>query len=297
MTDTGTEFLNFLKANHPEDYSKLSSDSVSDSLVNAVFSKHRERFETWMKVPEWIRNKYNGRVPEDILAAARTDPNLTEAEVKNIENNRPEEKLADMMQNVGFTAADYTAAAIIAKAITDKGYSTKAAQNLAYTRQIRHKLAADNPSKLTPEQKKMWCETREYDHKTIKKDWCENQPERMAVHLLKQLNRGKFDKEAALPQLDSLLNKIIQQKREKEFVECLRSPQGQLKHYTPETKEFLGELIKSHQIPMTPLQKAMQNESFEFLGDKARPVQNRERTIPGPTKQMPPYVKNNNFQR
>ena len=195
MADTGTEFLNFLKANHPEDYSKLSSDSVSDSLVNAVFSKHRENFETWMKVPEWIRNKYNGRVPEDIMEAARTDPNLTDAEIKNIENNRPEEKLANMMQNIGFTAADYAAAAIIAKAIADKGYSTKAAQNLAYTRQIRLKLAADNPSKLTPEQKKMWRETREYDHKTIKKDWCENQPERMAVHILKQLNRGKIDKE------------------------------------------------------------------------------------------------------
>ena len=51
MADTGTEFLSFLKANYPEDYSKLSSDAVSDALVNAVFTKHQEQFDIWKRFP------------------------------------------------------------------------------------------------------------------------------------------------------------------------------------------------------------------------------------------------------
>lgn len=302
MADTGTDFLYFLKANYPEDYGKLASDSVSDSLVNTVFSKHREHFETWMKVPQWIRDKYNGKVPENILEVARTDPNLTDHEIKNIERNRPNENYSVNLDNLAFNISDYASIAAIAQQISQKGYSEQSARNLAYARQIRRKLLEDSSIKLTPKQKKqLWLETRQNDQKNIKKDWCENQPERMAIHLLKQLNCGKIDKNQALPQLDILFKKIAEQDHGEALAEQLKQPQSRFKHYKSDTRELLSELVKSHRIPLTPLQKAMQNEEFEFLGDRARPAQSRKQRLTKPImrqtqKQMSLHMQKNSIE-
>ena len=274
MADTGTEFLSFLKANYPEDYSKLSSDAVSDALVNAVFTKHQEQFDIWKKIPEYIRDKYNGRIPSEIMELARTDPNLTSLEIQNIEKNRPDASYSVNLAVLNFAKEDYMAVGVATTAILLKGYSQKAAQRLAYAKQIRHKLANDESLGISPEQKKqLWQETRINDRKTIKKDWCENQPEKMAVHVLKQLDRGKIDKDAALPKLDTLFKKVKEQKREKALAEYLISPQGRYQHYKAETKNILTGLAENHGIELNLDNLIQLQQARQRLNEKNKPAQ------------------------
>ena len=252
MADTGNEFLRFLKANHPDDYSKLSSDSVSDSLVNAVFTKHQSHFENWQKVPEWIRNKYADRVPSDILQAASTDPNLTDAEIRNLEAGRYGGSYSVKPDDLNFKPEDFGAIMANAHIIADKGYSAEAASSLAYAKQIRQKLKTDPSLKLPQDQRKqLWRETRENDRKTIKKDWCENQSEKMAVHILKQLNRGHMDMETALPQLDMMIKNIKEKNLEDSFKAYIQTPQSGFQRLKPEVKSLLADLAENNNVALT----------------------------------------------
>lgn len=147
MADAGTEFLVFLKANYPEDFAKVSRNSVSDATVNTIFAKHHQKFDAWRKVPEWLRNQYNNRVPDNILKVAQENKILTPEMVNQIEKIS-----ADLPQpasygiqgadvaDVKFTAGDIMAIATTAKIIAGKGYATKTAQCLAADAQVRQNL-------------------------------------------------------------------------------------------------------------------------------------------------------------
>ena len=86
MADVGTEFTDFLIAYCLEDYNKLSSDSVTSADINAIFAKHKAKFDAWRKIPQWQRDKYYNKVPEELLEKAALDPNFTDAEA--IENEK-----------------------------------------------------------------------------------------------------------------------------------------------------------------------------------------------------------------
>jgi len=246
MADSGEEFLAFLKANCPEDYAKLSAENVSDKLVTAVLFKHSAKFELWRKVPEYIRTKYAGRIPDDIMERLKTDPHLTDAEIKKIEKDRVDG--AENYNNViEFNASDVMVISAVSASIVKRGYSAKAAHELAVTQQTRKKLMYDQSLPLSPEEKKrLWAQSRETDRKTIKKDWIENQPERYAVHMLKKVNAGKISRDEAALQLDSLIKRIKEQDRIDNFRQALAEPSARYQHYSPETKELLGTLMVEH---------------------------------------------------
>ncbi len=248
MADSGEEFLDFLKANCPEDYAKLSAENVSDKLVTAVLFKHSAKFNLWRKVPEYIRTKYVGRIPDDIMEKLKTDPHLTDDEIKKIEKGRTDGNAVESYNGViEFNASDAMVIGAVSAAIVKYGYSTKAAQQLAVTQQARKKLMYDQSLPLSPEEKKsLWTQSREADHKTIKKDWIENQPERYAVHMLKKLNAGKISHDQAALQLDSLLRRVVEQGRIDNFRQALAAPSARYQHYSSETKELLGTLMVEH---------------------------------------------------
>lgn len=318
MADAGTEFLVFLKANYPEDFAKVSRNSVSDATVNTIFAKHHQKFDAWRKVPEWLRSQYNNRVPDNILKVAQENKILTPEMVNQIEKIS-----ADLPQpasygiqgadvaDVKFTAGDIMAIATTAKMIAAKGYAAKTAQSLAADAQVRQnllkkcqeraaKLQQIVPTnakaiRLTPAEQKLWQQTRRNDLKSIKKDWIENQPERYAVHLIKQFNAGKIDKDKALPELDILFKKVKEQNRVAEFHDLMQTPQAGTKRYTPATKELVGallvhnELISKNKEPLDKVQSKVESKAKE--AEKLQPA-HQSKPVPEKTAKTPQVLEN-----
>lgn len=261
MADTGSEFIEYLKAYDVEAFNKVSADSATDALINSVIAKHKDKFEVWQKVPEWLRDKYNNRVPENILDMAKNGVPLTQENINTATGNSDSAKSAlqpadfnpslELATAVVFTAADIAAIKYMSEQIALKGYGPEASDKLAASKQIRHKLAEqlkDTSGKAKEQLSADWRKTRESDFKTIKQDWIRNQPEKMFVHLVKELHRGKIDAQTAIPQLDVLLNKVNEQGRQQQLVTALQEPQSMAKHYSESTKSMLAEMLQSHNI-------------------------------------------------
>ena len=261
MADTGSEFIEYLKAYDVEAFNKVSADSATDALINSVIAKHKDKFEVWQKVPEWLRDKYNNRVPENILDMAKSGVPLTQENINTATGNSDSAKSAlqpadfnpslELATAVVFTAADIAAIKYMSEQIALKGYGPEASDKLAASKQIRHKLAEqlqDTSVKAKGQISADWRKTRESDFKTIKQDWIRNQPEKMFVHLVKEMHRGKIDAQTAIPQLDVLLNKVNEQGRQQQLVTALQEPQSMAKHYSESTKSMLAEMLQSHNI-------------------------------------------------
>ena len=255
MSDIGNDFTTFLQVYYPEDYNKVSRDNVTDSVITAVINEHKERFNNWLKVPESIRREYFGRVPDEILNAAKTDNNLTIEECRDIENKRgipePSEHLAsEAARAVIFTAATYQAIQKHAKSIMEKGYSEQASVLLATNSATRDELSklAEKAVITLEAMNEAWIETRESDKKTIKKDWVEHAPEKMLVHIAKEMDRGHLDKETALPQMFELAKAIKEQNRESELETYLQKPSSRFSKWNEENRTLFNELMFSHDI-------------------------------------------------
>ena len=253
MADIGTDFLVFLKANYPEDYGKLASNDVADSIVTAIATKHQAKFDIWKKVPERIRDEYFGRVPDDILERAKTDNNLTIDECRDIENNRaipsPSDILSsDVAEKIVFDAVAIETIHKRTKDIVQKGYSDGAAVKLATTSAIRTEIAnlVKNGLISQEEAKKAHRETREKDFDTIKADWAANQPEKLLLRIAKQLDRKQIDSETALPQMDVLMKRVKEKGREADLMEALKKPGYKI--LKDDTRVLFANLMQSHDM-------------------------------------------------
>ncbi len=257
MADIGTDFLLFLKAYYPNDVAKLSADKVDESLFTAILNKHQSNFELWLKVPERIRNEYFGRVPDDILNAARFDNNLTINDCRNVENNRylppcvnnylPKE-VADFMH---FDHNDIMKMNVAAKPVMGKGYSYDTAMELVSASIARDKLIElmkvykDN-SLLYESFKAAYRRSREASRDAIKKDHIVNQPEKMLLHIAKELDRGKIDKDTALPQMFELMAKIKEQGGEQKLEELIQSPTSRYGKWKEDTRILFDGVCASY---------------------------------------------------
>ena len=208
MTDIGNDFITFLKAYYPEDVAKLSADKVDDALINAIIAKHKTKFDIWKKVPERIRDEYLGRVPNDILDAAKVDNNLTLDECREIEKNRELPAPSEIID--GETAGKIIVGAALletankkAKEIMQKGYSENAANALAMSSATRQALAqAFKDGKISKEEwEKAHRETRVSDKKQITEDWIKNHPERYLIYIAKEVDRNHMDQMEAIPKM------------------------------------------------------------------------------------------------
>ena len=216
MADTGTDFLTFLRANYPEDYIRLSSDDVSDKLVTAILHKHQAKFDIWRKVPERIRDEYFGRVPEDILEAARTDNNLTIDEVREIEQDRKEDIVfsaavplassylaCEAANMIKFSKAEQSRIYSLASSVMGKGYNQSEALSLASVSVVRKQIdALLTDGKITKEQEMdMKADLKKKSEKTVKRINIEQRPENALLKCYLDLNNGKTDKDSVLPEM------------------------------------------------------------------------------------------------
>ena len=306
MTEVGTEFIEYLKAHDPEAFSQVSSDSATEALVNSIVAKHKDTFDIWKKTPEWLRDKYANKIPDEVLDLVKQGVKLTPENITDLQtsyaNNYVQPKPADLGVNfdlntdIVFAAADIATMKSIADTIGKKGYSEKAASQLATLRQIRLHLH-EQLQKASGEQRRQlcndWRKTRMHDIKTIKKDWAQQQPERLFVHILKDLDRGKENMDTALPKLDALMINITKQGREKALVDCLQSPQSRAKHYSTATKDVVEHMLSTY-LPNHSQQQYIQQQLSSSTNASNKPKSSNSTTI---TSNLQEMLSEHNFRR
>ncbi|MBQ8635398.1 hypothetical protein IJ425_04525, partial [bacterium] len=208
---------------------------------------------------ERIRDKYQGRIPDDILEAAKTDNNLTINEVHKIEEERDAmlsmPSLASIYDNpiiTGIVLSEVAKNRIAAKAqhMCKHGCSHKNAMILAISSETQKALQEEaNSGKITEESKKRaWKQIRDKQQESLKKEYADEQPEKMLANIAKQLNRGKIDKKTALPQMDVLMKKVKEMGREQKLEAYLRLPQSGYNKFNEDNKILFNELMLSHEV-------------------------------------------------
>lgn len=261
MATIGEDLLTYLKAYNTEDHAKLTqSDDVPEALINAIYSKHKERFEAWRQIPMEFRDA-SGRVPEEIMQKAIRGETINRNTVEATTHPTTGEVLnvaADA--DIALSASDMAYITDVALKITLMGYGEKAAQDLATDRVIREKLTEiiKSGTPLSNEQNKVWTLTRERDRSAIMADWKENQPERYALHLIKKMNAGKIDPDLAMSEIGTYINKTFEIQREKQLRKALQSSATRLEKMSPETKQFLVDILNRNGMDTKLLSEKIQ---------------------------------------
>lgn len=250
MSSIGEDLLIYLKAYNAEDHAKLTqSDDVPESLIMAIYNKHKTYFEAWRKVPAEFRDA-SGRVPEELMKKALNGETINENTVSK--NNQIPTKLAADMVAAGimFSDADIVFITKNATQIAMLGYGLDAAKTLATDKAVRQKISEKikTGAPLNETEKKLWRKTRENDAKTIEEDWKIHQPERYAIHIMKKLDSGKIPPELALPEIEKYIGKAVNLNRTDQLYDALQKPSARLDKMKEETKSAIINILKKQDL-------------------------------------------------
>lgn len=286
MADFSASFLEYLKIYNPSAYDKINADNVKPEELNALYNANISNYEVWDSIPQAIRNRYPGMpVPQDVWDAAARGEIYTlremeyHPEIKRVEEAR--EIVAEKHNMPSDIVNDLAAAAFIAAVAA--GYSHHASHHLALNRQTRESLSEKaRTNTLSDEERKIWLDTRKSDIEIIKKDWAENQPEKMLMRLLSQYNRGKLSPEEMekFPQtVEDIMQKITSpdNNRMDKLLEYLKTPamQAKIGRFKEETIEILAHTV---------LKKIPTAEREQYLARDFHKRREELRNLPADTK-------------
>ncbi len=283
MSGVSSDFERFLYANYPDDYRRATAKDVPDDVLTAILSRHKGHYDVWKQVPEWIKNKYHDILPREVLNGNDT--------VKHFVKEEEHKKKEDEKETSALIDYSVTLLAL--------GYAADTVKALMENRAQREELLRlANGGEFTPEQKRLWLETRERDRDAITRDWSENQPEKYLFHLFKEINRGKRRSERAETAEERAAALFGISKAEEELARLLpffenteartklagylrqRSQQAALGHLSPEMLEVFSEKMKSLGISVTPFNRGAQQERVESRESLAESLkQNFQRRI------------------
>lgn len=239
MNGFDDEFMEFLRTNHPTDYLKACDNDVKPETLSRIFSDYSSYFSTWVKVPQSIRDAFQGKLPVEIMelaAQGKID------DLRRIEAHKPPE---DKSVYIPPAPEEVMATEIFAAAFL-AGYSEAAAYTLAqnhlFRESLREKALAGT---LTEEEKRSWRLSRESDKKTIEKDWNEVQPEKMLIHLYAKFNRGHIKEDELMPRVVALMQKIEEHHRHEHLLAYIKSRpiQRKLAHFREEVLASLSQTV------------------------------------------------------
>ena len=257
------DFLYFLQKNFPTAFNRANAEDVSESTINSLISTYGHRFEIYKQIPDWIKNKYGDKIPQEVLNG--TVPVWDYVE-KEREKYKTEQKETENL--IGFSVS-----------MLALGYTAETVTTLAKDRAERERLLAEaGEMGLTPEQFAKWLATRERDIKAITKDWQDNQPEKYLLHVAKSISRAKkqMAKDTTNEEDKALLAKKIK-KLEQELkklssgldnrgvkqniVDYLRAQpqQAALRHLEPETLSLLTGLMAKQGIKIEAVKGSKMN--------------------------------------
>ena len=276
LDDFSPEFRRYL-----EYMGKMPGENATPEMLNSIYSDNHGKFETWDKLPEALKNRYKGSVPQDVLDAAARDEFLVLREMEYHPEikyaNDARERVEEQYLAPNDISGDLAKAAFVGAMIA--GYSKEASADLARHAQIRENLSdkARNGT-LSEEEKKAWAESRQADIKTIQKDWTENSPEKLLIHVLSDYNRGKLSKEEVTPMIADLMQKIDNEGRHEQLMEYMKQVpiKAKLSHF----KDDVLNLLETAAIPKVQ-EAPQQQQSLRTLAENIRTEQqNRQNRAP-----------------
>lgn len=276
MADFGDAFLDFLKAyGYTSSLNALDTDATSQARVNAIFARHKDSFDSWMKCPEWLKDKYHGKIPYDILAKAAADPNFTETDAikADLEHQKPvnpysvvpnalrEHPMYEPLCSCGakFTAEHIAAMKLIEQSYKHGGYSQKNAQAIAIEQAIRKALFAQRAAieadktlsdeervKQLAENAQKISASREREG-SIKGNELENHPERAVICMLNDMQRGLLKREDVTHKISKKIQELIASDKLVLLAQRMAEPRYQ-KRTRPEIKDFFENVLKQNGV-------------------------------------------------
>lgn len=251
------EFLASYESGHKL-LADMNDSSISDADINAEIAAQSglvRKFEKWASLPRSVINEYNGHVPDWVLEVAESK-NVDELRLLDQDPRMTQDELEAKMReqyakerDAAFTATA-AAIAIAATPIMAAGYNEKTASALAVERLFRDSMAERaEKNMLTPEERRLWLESRRETLRIIRDDWIKEHPERHLIHLLSKHNRAlRRGDEISDEKLNGLVQELANtlqnmqtNGRLEHFDEYLdRLPiRLKVKHFRPETMELL----------------------------------------------------------
>ncbi len=320
-------YMEFLKANYPtvagrldalkdtspsgttpEEIAKSKAKLEEEFNTLANDAERVNRFQIWEKVPTILRDRYYGRVPQEVMEAAEREEIYVLREMeyhpekRNVDEVRAEveEKYGSIIMPkdiVNFAAKSAFAAAIVA------GYSEICSAELARQRQDRDALfdKLDDPNLSKEEKDKIHRDILKSQQATadaIRADWGggyirskdENgadiivrmkphQPEKHLIHLLGKFNAGKIDKDELVADMSRLDLQEALKERQPELLAYLqrRNIQAKIGHFNDETRDFLAKYVLKY-LPDNERSEIMENAQRRYskirenLNDEQRAI-------------------------
>lgn len=276
MVDFSAEFLQFLKAYAPESaYNDAIAEIPSggskeqeklrealEARKNEIYSRYKDKQAIWASIPEQIRERFGGRVPDEVMLAAEHgeiytlremeyNRSLTVSEAREVVKEKYNIKIPE---DIVAPAAE----ALVLTALLS-GYSENAAIGLARSRQVREQLRDKAlAGTMTAEEKKAWLESRKETKRIIEQDWAQTQPERLLIRLFAKYNNGKISKEELVAKAADLMQKIDTEGRKENLLKYMqkRPIQAKLAHFSIETLNILADKF-ARSVPALDTQAQM----------------------------------------
>lgn len=266
MTEISEDFKRFLEANCPDDLLKISSADVKDDIITAICSRHEKNYKIWSMVPEWIKNIYQDKLPQEIYNGHEPlDKFIIEIEQAiMIQIPYDSTKLTAFVYDSIIN--DPESCKRVSDLMDNGNYQFETAANLQYNSNRRKKLI-ETEEINTPKGKAIWRETRKEDCKLINDDWKEHQPEKFVLHQIKTYFRSKtnFNRLASID--EETLTEEQKQKRIKDLAKYTKQTIQARKDYELHLNQVKDEeLRQEYSALMSQIEKNIERQSaFEKI--------------------------------
>ena len=270
MTRIASDFLRFLEANYNDDWRKVSVVDVEDDVVTSICSRYERKYELWRKVPEWIKDFYRDRIPNEVLDGNEPIDRFVEDVEKRVvgEYAYDYDKLLDTIYRAKVIEMHDPWLLEKYDEARENGYSSNNSYKLTSTKKTR-KDADNNPALSREERLDIHIRTRLEDIKTILDDWKEGQQVKYAVHLRKEIDREerraiRAEKDGA--DVEALKHRIKASKNRCELNKLMKKVKD---------TDIKEELVKSLEVTEKELEKRKKLTVKEKVDDLAKKPENK----------------------
>lgn len=248
MSDLGDElaFRYYLEHKYHDEFLKYEDPNTPQDVKNSIISKHASEFDVYKQIPYDVLLHWEGNPPKEIMEAA-SQGNYRKMQLDPFKI-REENDVFSTYNNFQ-PVEDAVKVTVVYEAIISAGYSETAALDMARESMFRETLrekALNNT--LTADEREIWRRSREKTRDIIMKDWAENNPERLLVHVFAKYNRGHISAEELSDTARALMGKIESSERHEALLDYLSSNrvQRRLSRFNPEVLDALSQTILSN---------------------------------------------------
>ncbi len=184
------DFERFLYANYPIDYNRASVEGVKDDVIAAIKSKHSATYNKWKRIPEWIKNEYQDKLPTELLNGNVRVKDFVYDEIDDLNQIEEQDGSDALFDKFRINNKDrnrykeHNNHKFVLNALA-LGYSAATVSELEKNRELRKTV--DN----SPEGKEARRKSRLSDKQAIDKDWKKNSNIKSLMHAVKEVSRAQ----------------------------------------------------------------------------------------------------------